>query len=203
MTKIKFCGLTRDEDIAAANELMPDYIGFVFWQKSKRNISLDKAKKLKELLLPDIKAVGVFVDEDVKIIAKYLSDGIIDIAQLHGSEDDDYIDRLRVLTDKKYQIIKAFKIKNEEDVKKANNSTSDYVLLDAGMGEGCTFNWTYLDKIERPYFLAGGLDTGNVREAVSAHIPFAVDVSSGIETNGKKDADKMRKFVEEVRGKLQ
>lgn len=199
MTKIKLCGLMCEDDIRVANSLNPDYIGFVFWQKSKRNISLDKAKGLKELLLPDIKAVGVFVDEDVTVVAKYLSYGNIDIAQLHGSEDDDYIDRLRALTDKKNQIIKAFKIKSEEDIDKANNSTADYVLLDAGMGEGCTFNWTYLDRIERLYFLAGGLDTGNVAEAVKSQKPFAVDVSSGIETDGRKDADKMKKFVDEVR----
>ena len=193
MTKIKFCGLTRPCDIEAVNELKPDYIGFVFWQKSKRYITRSKAKELKAMLSKDIKAVGVFVDEDISQVAELLKTGRIDISQLHGSEDEAYIKELRNLTGKK--IIKAFKITSEDDISKANESSADYVLLDAGMGEGKTFDWDIINNIQRPYFLAGGLDCNNVSEAVSKLAPFAVDVSSGIETDGLKDPIKMREFI--------
>lgn len=193
MTKIKFCGLTRTCDIEAVNELKPDYIGFVFWQKSKRYITRSKAKELKAMLSKDIKAVGVFVDEDISQVAELLKTGIIDIAQLHGSEDEAYIKELRNLTGKK--IIKAFKITSEDDISKANESSADYVLLDAGMGDGKTFDWNIINNIHRPYFLAGGLDCNNVSEAISKLAPFAVDVSSGIETEGLKDPIKMREFM--------
>ena len=122
MTKIKLCGLSRQCDIEWANELKPDYIGFIFWSKSKRNVSPERAKELKALLSPDIKAVGVFVDEPIENIAKLLSDNIIDLAQLHGSEDEEYIARLRTLSDK--PIIKAFLLKSKEDAKRAEKSTA-------------------------------------------------------------------------------
>ena len=171
MTKIKFCGLKRTEDIKYANELNPDFIGFVFAPKSKR-----------------------FVDEDLNAVAKLLKDGIIDIAQLHGSEDDEYIKRLRTLCDK--PIIKAFMIESPDDIKKANESSADYVLLDSGKGSGVTFNWDLIKEVNRPYFLAGGLDCDNVENALNSLTPFAVDVSSGIETDGYKDFEKMSRFAQ-------
>ena len=193
MAKIKFCGLTRPCDIETVNELKPDYIGFVFWQKSKRYITRRKAKELKAMLSNNIKAVGVFVDEDILQVVELLKDGTIDIAQLHGSEDEAYIKELKNLTGK--QIIKAFKIESNADISMANESSADYVLLDAGMGDGKTFDWNIINNIQRPYFLAGGLDCNNVSEAVSKLAPFAVDVSSGIETEGLKDPTKMREFM--------
>ncbi|MBR1597874.1 MAG: phosphoribosylanthranilate isomerase [Lachnospiraceae bacterium] len=193
MTRIKFCGLTRPCDIEVVNELKPDYIGFVFWQKSKRYITRLEAKELKAMLSKDIKAVGVFVDEDISRVTALLKDGIIDIVQLHGSEDEAYIKEVRKLTGK--QIIKAFKVTPEADINKINESSADYVLLDAGMGDGKTFDWDLINNIQRPYFLAGGLDCNNVSEAVSKLEPFAVDVSSGIETDGLKDPIKMREFM--------
>ena len=197
LTKVKFCGLTRPEDIEAVNKLKPEYIGFVFWEKSKRNITPIDAKRLKSLLHEDIKVVGVFVDEDIENIT-YLSDeGIIDVIQLHGKENDDYIKRIKKLTDK--PVIKAFKIKSEEDILRANENIADFVLLDAGMGEGKSFDWKLIKGMNRPYFLAGGLDPDNVEEAVKTLKPFAVDVSSGIETEGKKDCEKMRDFLNIVR----
>ncbi len=197
MTKIKLCGLYRPCDIEWANELLPEYIGFVFWDKSKRKVSRDEAQKLKKILSPKISAVGVFVDEDVKTVAGLLNDNIIDIAQLHGSEDEEYIKSLRGLTDKK--IIKAFRIKDPEDVKKAILSNADHILLDAGMGEGKAFDHDILKGIKRDYFLAGGLSHLNISEAVNEYHPFAVDVSSGIETDGVKDREKMTAFVDAVR----
>lgn len=197
MTKIKLCGLSRQCDIEWANELKPDYIGFIFWSKSKRNVSPERAKELKALLSPDIKAVGVFVDEPIENIAKLLSDNIIDLAQLHGSEDEEYIARLRTLSDK--PIIKAFLLKSKEDAKRAEKSTADHILLDSGMGTGKGFDRSLLKNISRPYFLAGGLYPENVANAIDKLSPFAVDVSSGIETDNFKDKNKMAAFVNAVR----
>ena len=197
MTKIKLCGLSRSCDIEAANTLQPEYIGFVFAPKSKRYITPGKATELKRLLVPEIKAVGVFVNESPEQIADLLNKGIIDIAQLHGNEEEEYVGHLRKLTDK--PIIKAFRIETASDIEKAEQSTADYVLLDSGAGTGTVFDWQLLGHIERPYFLAGGLDTQNVREAIKELNPYAVDVSSGIETDGVKDQIKMAAFVAAVR----
>lgn len=197
MTKIKLCGLSRQCDIEWANELKPDYIGFIFWSKSKRNVSPERAKELKALLSPDIKAVGVFVDEPIENIAKLLNDNIINLAQLHGSEDEEYIARLRTLSDK--PIIKAFLLKSKEDAKRAEKSTADHILLDSGMGTGKGFDRSLLKNISRPYFLAGGLYPENVGIAVDTLSPYAVDVSSGIETDNFKDRNKMAAFVNAVR----
>jgi phosphoribosylanthranilate isomerase len=199
MTKIKLCGLRRAEDIEAAVLLKPEYIGFVFYKKSKRYISPEEARILKSILDTDhIKAVGVFVNENPKTVADLLEKGIIDIAQLHGDEDESYIKALRKLTDR--PLIKAFKIKTKEDLKKAEASSADTILLDAGMGDGVSFDWDLLKSFNRPYILAGGLDPLNVKDAVEKLHPYGVDVSSGIETAGVKDIDKMREFVFRVRG---
>ena len=197
MTKIKFCGLTRPEDIAAANRLRPEYIGFVFAKKSKRYVSGACAAKLKERLAPGIIAVGVFVNEAEEAIAALATGGVIEAIQLHGEEDAAYIARLRRLTTR--PIIKAFRVKDHDDIKKARESCADFVLLDAGMGDGVTFDWTLIKDVERPYFLAGGLTAQKVGEAVRLLSPFAVDVSSGIETDGKKDEKKMEAFKASVR----
>lgn len=197
MTKIKLCGLSHLCDIEAVNELKPDYIGFVFAPKSKRYVTPEKAKELKQMLLPEIRAVGVFVNENPETVAALLNKGIIDIAQFHGDEDEDYIQRLRTLTSK--LIIKAFRIGNEADISNAEQSTADCVLLDSGAGTGSVFDWGLVKSIRRPYFLAGGLDVDNVANAVKTLHPFAVDVSSGIETNGVKDKTKMAAFVAAVR----
>lgn len=197
MTRIKLCGLSRSCDIEAANELMPDYIGFVFATKSKRYVSPQKAAELKYLLEPQIKAVGVFVNETPEQIADLLNKGIIDIAQLHGDENEDYIWHLRELTDK--PIIKAFRIETSSDIKTAKQSTADYILLDSGAGTGTVFDWNLIKNIKRPYFLAGGLSLDNVENAVKFLHPYAVDVSSGIETKGLKSKTKMSAFVAAVR----
>lgn len=197
MTKIKFCGLTRPDDIRGANELKPDYVGFVFWAKSKRAVTREQAALLKSELDPSIKSVGVFVDEDIDTVTALLRDGIIDIAQLHGNEDDAYIDDLKRASGK--EVIKAFKVRSEDDLARAQESPADHVLLDAGMGDGITFDWSLLTKITRPYLLAGGLYPENVADAVRTLHPYGVDVSSGIETDGKKDMVKMAAFAAAVR----
>lgn len=197
MTRIKLCGLMHPRDIHTANELKPEYIGFVFAGGSRRYVSKHKAKELKARLSAGISAVGVFVDEEVGTVAEYLNEGIIDMAQLHGGESEVYIKQLRELSSK--PVIKAFQIKSQDDLKQAESTTADHILLDAGKGDGKTFDWAYLEAMDRPYFLAGGLDPDNVHDAVRRLKPFAVDVSSGIETDGAKDADKMRAFTDAVR----
>ena len=198
MTKIKLCGLTRPEDIAAANALQPEYVGFVFAAKSKRAVSREMAAALKAQLSPKIQAVGVFVNEAPEAVADLLNAGVIDIAQLHGQEDETYLQRLRKLTDK--PLIQAFRVTDAASLAKAKKSPADLILLDSGTGgTGTTFDWTLLEKFDRPYFLAGGLGPANAADAVRHLHPYAVDVSSGIETAGKKDPEKMAAFVAAVR----
>ncbi len=197
MTKIKFCGLSRPCDIEAANELKPEYIGFVFAPKSRRYVTQQTAAELKQMLSTEIQAVGVFVNEDAETVTKLLCSGIIDIAQLHGDESEDYIRQLKQLTEK--PIIKAFQVETASDIADAEQCSADYILLDSGAGTGTVFDWNLLKNIHRPYFLAGGLSPDNAGKAVTTLHPFAVDVSSGIETGGTKDKEKMAAFVAAVR----
>ena len=198
MTRIKLCGLTRPCDIEWANALAPDYIGFVFAKKSKRYVAPERARTLREGLASGIRAVGVFVNEAPEAVAGLLNTGVIDIAQLHGGEDEDYIRALRGLTDR--PLIKAFRIDSAADLDRARQSSADHVLLDNGAGgTGTAFDWALLRDFDRPFFLAGGLGPDNVARAIKAVHPFAVDVSSGIETDGVKDYKKMTAFVSAVR----
>ena len=197
MTKIKLCGMTCPEDIQTANLLMPDYIGFVLSPVSRRYISSSQAVALKKLLSPQIAAVGVFVREEVETVAELLNRGVLDAAQLHGGEDALYLARLRALTDR--PILQAFRIHGPEALDAALLSPADMILLDSGAGSGKRFNWDLLFTFPRPYFLAGGLTPENAADAVSALHPYALDVSSGIETDGKKDPAKMKAFVETIR----
>ena len=197
MTRIKLCGLMRPEDIEAANRLMPDYIGFVFAGKSRRRVTQAQAEELKNRLSPAIRAVGVFVNEYPETVAGLLNRGIIDLAQLHGDEDEAYLRRLRALTNR--PLLQAFRIADGEDLRRAEGSSADLILLDAGAGDGAVFDWQLLRDWRRPYILAGGLNPENVREAVRSLHPWGVDVSSGIETDGRKDPDKMAAFVRAVR----
>lgn len=201
MTRIKMCGLTREEDVIAANEILPDYIGFVFWPDSSRYITPERAVELNENLDEDITNVGVFVDAPVRFVAALLNEDLIDIAQLHGQEDDAYIAALRqaLRAPDEKAIMKAFVVKGAEDVQAARETAADMVLLDAGLGGGEPFDWSLLDGFDRPYFLAGGLDAGNVAEALDRTGAAYVDTSSGIETDGKKDPEKMRAFAQAVR----
>lgn len=198
MTKIKFCGLRKPEDIETANALQVDYVGFVFYPQSSRYILPETAEKLRKKLKPDILAVGVFVNEEIPVVAELLNRGIIDIAQLHGTEDESYIRKVQEMTGK--TVVKAFRMESEEDQKAAEGCSADYILLDSGNGgTGKTFDWNLIENIRRPFFLAGGLNPENIRQAVETMHPYAVDVSSGIETKGQKDREKMKQFVTEIR----
>lgn len=197
MTKIKLCGLTRPCDIECVNELLPEYIGFVFAPKSRRYISPEKAEVLREHIDDRITPVGVFVDENIDVIADLVKREIIDVVQLHGNESEKYITGLRRVID--CPVIKAFRIESEADIASANQSSADYVLLDSGGGTGKVFGHSLLKDIARPYFLAGGLTPENVETAIKQLAPFAVDASSSLETDGFKDKIKMTAFVNAVR----
>ena len=198
MTKIKLCGLKSLNDIEIINKYNPEYIGFIFYKKSKRYIDYKTAKMLKNALNKNILAVGVFVNEDINTVVKLLNENIIDIAQLHGNESENYIKTLKKLTNK--TIIKAFKVENTLDIKKAKQSQADFVLLDSGTGgTGQTFNWSLIDDFNKPYFLAGGLSIENIKTALDMLSPYALDVSSGIETDNKKDPEKIKAFIQTVR----
>lgn len=199
MTKIKICGLRRIEDIEYVNEVKADFAGFILSPKFWRYIAPEQVKILRKNVPSSTKIVGVVVDEDINYVASLINDGTIDIAQLHGSEDEDYIRKLRLLTSDRAVITKVFIIKSDEDIKKAQASSADYVLLDSGTGTGNTFDWTIIRDIGRDYFLAGGLNPSNVGEAVVKYQPFAVDVSSGVETEKIKDGEKIKLFAQAVR----
>lgn len=190
MSRIKICGLSREEDICYVNEAGADYAGFIIdFPKSHRNVSPEKVKALRSKLDEQIQAVGVFVDQPECKVAKIAATDRIDLIQLHGEEDESYIRRLRADTDK--PIIKAFQIQGLEDIQMAEESNADYILLDSGQGTGRPFDWKLLDKIQRPFFLAGGLSPSNIEEAVFKIQPFAVDVSSGVEIEKQKDREKI------------
>ena len=191
------CGLSRMEDIEYANEVLPEFIGFVFAPKSRRYVSFEQAKKLRGELDYRIAAVGVFVDEDIENIVRLVKDEVIDMVQLHGSEDNAYIAKLREMAE--VPIIQAFKIIDSYDAESAVLSDADFVLLDSGMGTGKTFDWSLIKSINRPYFLAGGISPENAAQAVERFSPYAVDASSSLETNGVKDLSKMTALARAVR----
>ncbi len=229
MIKIKLCGLQKEEDILCANDLKTDYIGFVFAKNSRRCVSPKQAVRLKALLHPDIKAVGVFVDAKPNEISELVKCGTIDLIQLHGSENEEYIQQLRKIplsgTGKTIpKIIKAFRMgaenagrmdcgtkgsfrdgeRKDRSVEKLldqiHRTSADFILLDSSdPGSGRSFDRSILKSIQRDYFLAGGLHAENVGEILKTVQPFGVDVSSGVESNGSKDPAKMKRFVEAVR----
>ncbi len=198
MAKIKICGLKRLEDIEIANKYKPDYVGFVF-ADSKRKVTHDLASEMKQNLDSSIKSVGVFVDEDIDEIIRLYEDGTIDIAQLHGLEDEDYIKRLKQKSNYQLEIINAIEMSDEKDLKEYDNSLADYLLLDSGKGSGKTFDWRLIRKdLNKEFFLAGGLNAENIAEAIEEFDPYAVDLSSSVETDGYKDELKIKKVMEAV-----
>jgi phosphoribosylanthranilate isomerase len=197
-TKIKICGLKRLEDAKYCNEAKPDYVGFVFYKKSRRYVSEEQARNLKQIILPSIKIVGVFVNESQDFISEIYNEKIIDIIQLHGDEDEKYIEKLR----KKIpwvEIWKAFKICSNNDIEKAKISSADKIMLDNGYGTGESFEWSLIKNIGRDFILAGGLTPENIPKAIEKFKPYAVDISSNVETDGKKDKFKIRAAVKAVR----
>ncbi|MDD4715384.1 MAG: phosphoribosylanthranilate isomerase [Oscillospiraceae bacterium] len=198
--KIKICGLSRQEDIAAVNEARPDYVGFVF-APSRRQVDPDRAKRLKKALNPGILAVGVFVNALAEEILPLCRAGVIDLIQLHGEENAAYITALKARTHA--PVIRAVRVRSKAQVLRAQEIPCDYLLLDAyrkgmpgGTGEG--FDWSLLPPLSKPFFLAGGIRLETVKTAASV-CPYCLDVSSGAETGGRKDPNKIKALVRAVR----
>ncbi len=202
--KIKLCGIRRHQDIAFVNEFRPDYVGFVF-AKSKRQIDFQKAESLICELDSNIKTVGVFVNETIDTVADYAN--ILDVIQLHGDENNSYISKLRQKTDK--EIWRAVRASSVEEIKYCEMINSDMILIDSFCnnsygGTGKTADWELIKNVNlsRPYFLAGGLYAENVLEAIKTLNPYGIDISSGIETDGFKDIEKIRNIMKILRGEL-
>ncbi len=202
MAKIKICGLKRPEDIAFVNEYMPDYIGFVF-ADTKRKVEDAMARKMKNLLKPEIKAVGVFVNDEIDHIVRLANEDIIDMIQLHGDENNAYINHLRKLTNK--AIIKAIRVKDVKSLEQCKKINANYLLFDTFVSEnvyggtGKAFDRKLIPDDIGDYFLAGGLGADNLAEALSECNPYAVDLSSSVETNGVKDREKIKKVIQIVK----
>lgn len=208
-TKIKICGLFRECDIDYVNETNPDYAGFVFYPPSHRFVNREQMRFFRKKLNPRIPAVGVFVDVPAGEVAGYLKDGLIQAAQLHGKEDDAYIARLRLLAPGQ-EIWKAFRIRTKQDIADAQNSSADRILLDNGYGTGKCFDWSLMNPgstvqsftrsgMPRDFLLAGGLRLDNIEEALGRFHPWGVDISSGVETEKKKDFQKIRQIIDTIR----
>lgn len=199
MTKIKICGLRRPEDIAYVNEAKPDFAGFIIdVPKSRRNVPREKVRELTALLSPEILPVGVFVNAPMETILSLVTDGTLKAVQLHGQESQSYLEELKKQV--AVPLIRAFSIRSPEDLTEAEKSPADFVLLDNGAGgTGETFDWSLLSSFDRPFFLAGGLRLENIAEAVSRFHPYALDLSSGVETDGYKDKEKIIAAVAAVR----
>ena len=192
MKAIKICGLSRIEDIEYVNEYKPEYIGFVF-AKSSRQVTMEQAKQLKKLLNPLIKAVGVFVDEKITNIIEIIKNGCIDIIQLHGKEDHQYIKELKKQTN--LPIIKAISLEETTVL----DFDVEYYLLDSKVpGSGRSFDWSTIKEINTPFFLAGGISMDNLQEALLVN-SYGIDISSGVETEGKKDRKKIEAVIGEIR----
>ena len=231
MALIKICGLSREEDITAVNEAKPDYCGFIInFPKSHRNVTVERVRQLRKGLRPEIIPVGVIVDQPVEKAAMLLNEGVVDVIQLHGREDENYIRRLRKLLkcreeafmdddmakDKtghgdtrqndeiKNCIWKAFKISSRKDFEDAMTSSADAVILDNGYGTGETFDWSILEDAgvmmqEKNFFLAGGLTPDNIEAAIQRMDVWGIDISSGVETDKKKDRSKILAAVQAIR----
>ncbi|MCM1569253.1 MAG: phosphoribosylanthranilate isomerase [Roseburia sp.] len=196
--KIKICGLRRPEDVEYVNQAMPDYGGFILAQGFRRSVSLEQAWRLRRMLEPEIQAVGVFVNEKPERVIECLEKGLIDIAQLHGDESEEELLYIKAVTAK--PVIKTVRALNRCMVEAWLDSAADYLLFDSGAGTGRVFDWQLLADVERDYFLAGGLNPDNLEEAAQRLHPYGADISSGVETDGVKDCEKIAAAVRVVRG---
>ena len=218
--KIKFCGLFREQDIDYANALKPDFVGFIFVEKSRRFVDFATAKALKSRLDSGVKAVGVFVDSPLECICEALSEGIIEVVQLHGGENNAYISALKACMQRdlgaESPIIKAIKVSDSHSLAQSfeiqAKCGADFILLDSpNAGSGKAFDWNALaqslaksqdftQKFQSRFFLAGGVNVENIQSAIALK-PFCIDISSGIESNGLKDFAKMQTIINAIKGK--
>ena len=197
-TKIKICGIKSFEDVAIINKELPDYCGFIIdFPKSHRSITKEVARELSKKVNPSIEKVGVFVNSPIEDVVALLKEGVIDMAQLHGDEDEAYIRRVQRESDR--PVMKAIIIRDDFDIFRAKESPADLVLLDAGKGSGESFNWDLIFDMNRKYVLAGGLDETNIKKAIEQLHPYALDLSSSLETNGNKDPQKVKNVMDILR----
>ncbi len=200
MIQIKICGITTKAEIDAVNRCRPDYIGFVF-AESRRRVIYEQARDLKRQLDSGIHTVGVFVNEPVDSIRNLVHEGIIDLIQLHGEEDEAYIHSLK--HEVVCPVIKAVRVRNTEQIINASRLPCDILLLDSFHkdfygGSGKSFDHRLIPPLTKPFFLAGGLHAGNIGPCIVQWDPFGVDISSGVETDGKKDEVKIRQIIDIV-----
>ena len=200
--KIKICGLTRKEDVLALNCYKPDYAGFVF-APGKRQLTPRQAELLRNDLLPEIPAVGVFVNSSADEIISLVKSDIIQLIQLHGDENEAEILELKDKLDRQVPIIKAIRVQSEEEILEAETLSADYLLLDSYVrgiqgGSGTSFDWTMIPSIKKPWFLAGGVGMANIEGALKTEA-FCLDVSSLVETEGRKDPEKIKEIIQTVR----
>ena len=189
MTKVKICGLSTVEAVETAVLADADYIGFVF-AASKRQVSLEQAHELAKRVTGKTKIVGVFVSPSLEDLEQAIGQVPLDMVQIHGTFDESLIPLISV------PVIRAFQLSDQEA---QVSSQADYLLFDAPVaGSGQTFDWGLLkdQKIQQDFFIAGGLTEDNVRQARETFQPYAVDVSSGVETDGRKDIEKIKAFIE-------
>ena len=189
MTKVKICGLSTVEAVETAVLAGADYIGFVF-AESKRQVSLEQAHELAKLVTGKTKIVGVFVSPSLEELEQAIAQVPLDIVQIHGMFDETLIPKISV------PVIRAIQL-SEQEAKVT--SPADFLLFDAPVaGSGRTFDWDLLkdQKIQQNFFIAGGLTVDNVRQARETFQPYALDVSSGVETDGHKDIEKIKAFIE-------
>lgn len=205
MSKIKICGMQTARDIDITNELMPDFVGFIMGEEEKfrRQIPPDKAYSFRERLNPLVKSVGVFVNEPIDFVADMCNNDIIDLVQLHGQEDDDYILRLSNIVPT--PVIKAVHARTSQQIQQAQGLHCTYLLLDTAYkdkagGGGKSFNWDIIpQRLEKPFFLAGGINAHNIQQAIQSFAPYCIDLSSSVETDGFKDREKVKEVIEKVR----
>ncbi|MDF2539646.1 MAG: trpF [Herbinix sp.] len=203
MTKVKICGLRREEDIRIVNKYLPDYIGFVF-ADSKRKVTREEAHRLKSQLDERILSVGVFVNAPIEEIAALVKAKIINFIQLHGDEEENYMNALRCMIKEAVPIIKALRAVDTANIEIGRKLPADYFLLDTYSAEhyggiGKTFDWNIVPGDFGKFYLAGGLNSGNVATAIEMLHPYCVDISSGVETEGYKDEKKVMEFIAAVR----
>ncbi len=196
MARVKICGINSPEDVEIVNELKPDYVSFAFY-KNKRQVTYEKARKLKQILDKDIRVIGVFVDENTNVVASAANDDLLDVIEFHGNEGPGEIERIKAFTEK--PIIQGFRIRSRADVELALDSHADSILMYSDSESGVPMDWKLLKNVTRPYFLAGGLNADNIEKAIKICHPFAVSVTTGVETDGIKDREKMAAFIKMAR----
>ena len=200
LIRVKICGITTKAEVDAVNRCRPDYMGFVF-ADSRRRVTYEEAANLKRQLSSGIKAVGVFVNEPIDYILKLVQERVVDLIQLHGEEDESYLRLLRQKT--ACPIMRAVRVRNTKQILEASGLSCDILLLDSFHkdtfgGSGECFDHSLIPPLQKPFFLAGGLNVGNLGHCIARCKPYGIDVSSGAETNGRKDEEKIRQIIEIV-----